>query len=482
MFVFVGSVQHSKHSGPYKIKSLTIDYSVTSAYQGSSNASIPLNVPDLPSSPLYLQRATSHKNPPRPSVKSDTTQASPHNTRHRTYSTSSLNTSANGRPPVPAPRHSICSQTSVTLEYQPVNQAIQPDVQVKDGISPAQIAFGQSLLYPEIADPVSRVNMFTRSSTLPVSAQRPALDTNQEYDQNSRFLGNLAAAHNSRLCTSRYCDNEGMAAEGPHNLTSECKPYTGNRRGIASTQLSTRISNSRTSLTDVEKAERRKSDLLESSPYPQLYNLALEDKKQSSTDCADELESRVQNPRASQYSKYHIESLSNIKSSSLSTEPIYTQINKSSISPNQCTQGVGRQHPDAAFVAPSDVSSGDGADNKTGRQSASVNGDGVCAESRHIVYEDRLVKDISGGLVYAPVMVPSALPSNADENVVADFTSPIYEKIGSEWSDNGSLPSPSLHAHSQPQISQRLISQQQISQQQMSRHYSNNNWSFAAGS
>lgn len=309
MLLFVGHDRQSKHSGPYKFKPVTLDLSVTSAYEP---ATTPVSITQLPSSPLYLQRTTSQHHPPRPSL---SPEHFPPN-RPRTYSTSSSSTGVNGRRPVPAPRLSISGREAA--DYQAIDNSM-PDVQIKDSNSPASYAFGQSFLYPERHEqalPATKNAAFSRASTLPISAQRPQLDAeltrvrskSPDGEHRRRVSEHLPPAQfmSQHIDTGSQYDTESITTSLASTL--EYKSSRSSRRG-ANNNIK-RI-NSRTSLTDLEKSERRKSDLLESSPYPQLYNLALDDEKSPSPSSA----------------KNHNNNTTDAAGSTVA-DPIYSQIRK----------------------------------------------------------------------------------------------------------------------------------------------------------
>ena len=430
-----GSDQQSKHSsGPYQFRSLPIDYSVTSAYKGSA-ATTPLSITDHRTSPIYLQRATSHKNPPRPSFQPEKTTPSPGN-RPRTHSTSSYG--ANGRRPVPAPRTSICSQRSETSDYQTIDNSM-PDVQVKEGMSPGNYAFGQSFLYPEILDPVPKDNAFSRASTLPISAQRPSLDS-ESTKQRSRSPDEL---------TPRPQRNQNMVDTGSQYDTGsnsvslasslEFKSSRNSKRG-ASAQLVRRF-NSRTSLTDVEKAERRKSDLLESSPYPQLYNLAMDDEDiKTSPSISPKTNHKIctsstgisETPKKSNIIDEPPVPINTTSTTtvSASADPIYSQIRKvpagAGVSSNVVTNsGEGK----CSELNPPTVSSSHGV--RSGQDNMTVSGSSLGYDVKNFS------RDISGGLVYTPANPLHATGSGAGGR----SASPIYERIG-DLSDGNSLPPP----------------------------------------
>ncbi|XP_067934724.1 partitioning defective protein 3-like isoform X4 [Watersipora subatra] len=251
-----GSEQENAHSGPYKFKPLTLDLSVTSAYKPAT----PLSIQQLPNSPLYLHRTTSSKSPPGPSLSNDV----PSFNRPRTLSTSSTN-GGNGRRPVPAPRLSIGSRTDG--EYQTIDSTM-PDVQVSDNVPSSGSATAQSFLYPELGSqspPSNKETGFSRASTLPISAQRPQFDSQFTRSQSR------SPEESKRNHTNHH------SPQNNESVSSASTPDNRSSRSNARKMASMKRINSRTSLTDVEKSERRKSDLLESSPYPQLYNLGLDD-------------------------------------------------------------------------------------------------------------------------------------------------------------------------------------------------------------
>lgn len=416
-----GSDQPSKHSGPYQFRSLPIDYSVTSAYKGSGAPATPVSITDHPTSPIYLQRGTSHKNPPRPSFQPEKTTPSPGN-RPRTHSTSSY--SANGRRPVPAPRTSICSHRSESSDYQTIDHSM-PDVQVTEGMSPGNFAFGQSFLYPEIMDPALKENAFSRASTLPISAQRPSLESDFPTKQRSKSPDNLTPRpqRNQTVDAGSQYDTGSNSASIASSL--EFKSSRANSKRGASAQLIRRF-NSRTSLTDVEKAERRKSDLLESSPYPQLYNLAMDDEDIKPTH-SPKTNKRTQLGSASiseTPKKTHVVvdqppiPISTISTAvGVSADPIYSQIRKvpagagGSNGVTNIGEGVSSEaRPLPPTVSTFGVRNGD--NNKTSGASMGV-------------APMNFSRDISGGLVFTPVNPPPHA-SGAGERAA----SPIYERIG----------------------------------------------------
>lgn len=262
--LFVGSEKQSTNSGPYKFKPLPLqplDYSVTSAYQPST---APLSITELPHSPLHLQRATSHKSPTRPSFPPDQSSSRP-----RTYSSSSY-AGSNGRRPVPAPRLSISSRADA--DYAAVDMTDRAGNSWNN--SPEH-----SLLYSERVAPTQTNTTTTnlslsKASTLPGSALRSNLESHQTKSNGDKGKGGRRLSVSSATATDaghqRDSESAGILPTDSHENKSRSS-----KRGKSSQQVK-RI-NSRTSLTDLEKSERRKSDLLESSPYPHLYSLALDD-------------------------------------------------------------------------------------------------------------------------------------------------------------------------------------------------------------
>ena len=364
--LFVGSEQQSKHSGPYKFKPLTLDLSVTSAYQPAT----PVSITQLPNSPLYLHRTTSHKNPPRPSLTADNAPAS----RTRTLSTSSSTAGVNGRRPVPAPRMSIGSRAD--LEYHAVDSSM-PDVQISNGIPSASSTTGQSFLYPEISShPKTKETGFSRASTLPVSAQRPQLDA--PLPTRSRSKSPDGRDSKGQGLNGSQCDTESANTSLGSSTLDNKSSRNSSRRGAANQNMK-RI-NSRTSLTDLEKSERRKSDLLESSPYPQLYNLALEDEDSDNS-------SSVTKP----------------VTNTISADPIYTQINKGATSRAQSTRGGD------GMPRTNNTSNSSGSHANHNAQDTSNNSVGA---GSHIVSNKPLHATVPTSPIYEQIDAVSSIPPN----------------------------------------------------------------------
>lgn len=277
MFVVVGNVElAAKQSTSLKSKkSSSIDYSITSAYEPMGSAHN-----TLPTSSYSLQRTTSHKNPPRPSLYS---QQPPF---YRTNSTSGTN----GKRPVPAPRLSLSSRSDA--DYQTVDMSM-PDVQIKEGASPAHYSPAvEAFLYPpnnnmerqpsQLSDTSN--GTFHRSSTLPVSRGRPELTS--------------ISPPNRSDYSPTHTQHMQLSHSESHSSTSS-QPTSKKEAGASN--LVRRL-NSRSSLTDLEKKERRKSQLLETSPYPKLSSLVMDDNSKTSHNI-DNGSTNISEPIYSQISK-----------------------------------------------------------------------------------------------------------------------------------------------------------------------------------
>ena len=242
--LFLGSAGTGATSGPSG-RPNAIDYSVTSAYE-------PISSPILPNSPLNLQRTTSHRNPPRSS------QPAVSKAFNRTFSTGAY--PGNGKRPVPAPRPSLGSKSD---DYQSIDSTM-PDVQIKEGMSPAVFTDKSAFSYdkhPELGRLDTGVAL---SHSVPSQLARAS---------GSRNINSYGSLDRKQSISTAETGSQYDTASLSASLTSNSMDYRSLRSSKRSNPILKR-NHSKTSLTDEEKKERRKSDLLGSSPYPQLVNLA----------------------------------------------------------------------------------------------------------------------------------------------------------------------------------------------------------------
>lgn len=244
VFLISGRDPPIKRPGALPIK-LPIDYSITSAYEPAGS---PVK---SPTSPNILQRTTSQKNPPRPSLSSHPPSFA------RTLSTSSYG-GATSKRPIPAPRTSLGSRTS--SDYQPIDIG-RLETRVKDfsPTTPSQ---------PYRTEAQEMTGALHRASTLPTSVNRPGMRGGPpSYPALNRSNTSQDKTDSS---PDAHMDTDLGSLSRTSSTLDHQSSRSSSRRGSHSAAVHL---SSRSSLTDPEKKERRKSELLENSPYPRLSSL-----------------------------------------------------------------------------------------------------------------------------------------------------------------------------------------------------------------
>lgn len=251
-------ISGSKHANYERLKAprkpLPIDLSITSAYEPATS---PLD--SLPSpSVLNFQRSTSQKPASRPHLYAP--QPPPQLNRAPSASAYSM-----GRRPVPAPRTSVGSRSDI--DYQAIDMFMrEEDMATADQLS-------SSAGFYDLQTTNSHSTAFKRSLTLPISGS-------------SRSAGALSGntTGNERPQTASqvlpYSTNEPYAKSSSKSSTLEY--YASSQHSSSSRRSSNRSHTTSSSSSSIRrkflvgeaKNERRKSDLLQTSPYPQLASLA----------------------------------------------------------------------------------------------------------------------------------------------------------------------------------------------------------------
>lgn len=229
-------------------------------------------------SPHALLRTTSQKNPPRPSIIS---QPPPFT---RTLSTSSFG-GVNGKRPIPAPRPSLGSRSDA--DYHSMDKSL-PDT--------SPIGQLNAVLSPGIEN-----SSLHRASTLPTSVTRPPPPSHPSH----------LNIHQQKVSNTAQLEMDSGSSSTLEQHSSESSSQPGSHSAVS------RL-NSRSSLTGSEKKERRKSELLETSPYPRLSGLV--SSAASRTECISQSHITVSDQLAPLTSQQD-------------DNPVYSTINKDGASP-----------------------------------------------------------------------------------------------------------------------------------------------------